>query len=104
MIPVGTYISISGVAGNADPDCAARGHTFIPDRPPGPHLSFGKGAHFCLGAALARAEVEETLRILPEHMTDIRSRGPVRHSVPRAVSGPEEIPMSFTVRSGPDRR
>ncbi len=42
------------------------GH-FRPARTPNRHLSFGAGAHFCLGAALARAELSISLRVLFEH-------------------------------------
>jgi cytochrome P450 len=41
-----------------DPEC------FDITRTPAPHLAFGAGPHFCLGAALSRAEAQETLRQL----------------------------------------
>jgi len=40
-------------------------HTFVPDRDPNPHIAFGFGTHFCLGAALARI----TLRVVFEELT-----------------------------------
>ena len=35
------------------------------------HLAFGKGPHFCLGAALGRLEVRIVLELLTEHTPDI---------------------------------
>ncbi|MGQ0715876.1 MAG: cytochrome P450 [Pseudonocardiales bacterium] len=49
-----------------DPEC------FDITRTPGPHLAFGAGPHFCLGAALSRAEAQETLRQLLPILTEWR--------------------------------
>jgi cytochrome P450 len=95
-IPKDTYISISTGAANWDPACAANGSEFDIKRPPTPHVTFGKGAHFCVGAALARAEVEATLRTLPATMPTIRWEGRPRYRAPRATTGPEYLPMSFS--------
>jgi hypothetical protein len=95
-IPADTYISISTGAANFDPACAANGAEFDIHRPPSPHVTFGKGAHFCVGAALARAELEATLRTLPATMPTIRWEGRPRYRAPRATTGPESIPMSFS--------
>jgi cytochrome P450 len=49
-----------------DPEC------FDITRTPAPHLAFGAGPHFCLGAALSRAEAQETLRQLLPLLTEWR--------------------------------
>jgi cytochrome P450 len=98
LIPAGTYISMSTAAANHDEEFTARGCQFDMRRPPTRHVTFGKGAHYCLGAALARTEVEETLRTLPALMTDLTWHGEPTHRLPRAITGPETIPMSFTRR------
>ena len=41
---------------NLDKDAFADADRFLPDRDPNPHLAFGHGIHFCLGAPLARLE------------------------------------------------
>jgi cytochrome P450 len=96
-IPKGTYISISSVAANLSDKCTANAAEFQLDRPPAPHLTFGKGPHFCIGQALARAEIEEAFASLPGLMPLIRREGPVEWHVPRSISGPESIPMSYSL-------
>ena len=98
LIPAGTYISMSTAAANHDEGFTPGGCEFDLNRAPTRHVTFGKGAHYCLGAALARTEVEETLRTLPALMTGLTWEGESRHRMPRAITGPETIPMSFTRR------
>ncbi len=51
-------------AANRDPAAFADVDTFDPARDPNPHLAFGAGLHFCLGAPLARMELRESLTAL----------------------------------------
>jgi cytochrome P450 len=95
-IPSNTYISISTGAANLDPSCAANGTEFDIYRQPSPHITFGKGPHFCVGAALARAELEATLKALPKAMPTIKWEGEPRYRAPRSTTGPEYVPMSFS--------
>jgi cytochrome P450 len=55
-IPAGAQVIISLAAANRDPHHYDDPHALDIDRPPGRHLAFGYGSHFCLGAPLARLE------------------------------------------------
>lgn len=66
-IPAGSYITLSVPSANRDPRCFAD-----PDRldvlraDVHRHVGFGLGAHFCVGANVARAELHEALRVILE--------------------------------------
>ena len=61
------------------------------------HLSFGHGAHHCIGASLARAELQECLRVLTATITCPRISGEVV-IVNDGAAGPVHLPITFTRR------
>lgn len=60
---------------NRDPEAFADADTFDVGRDPNPHVGFGMGLHFCLGAPLARLELEITIRRLLERFPDLSLTG-----------------------------
>jgi cytochrome P450 len=65
-------------AANRDPAVFADPHGLDLRRDPNPHVAFGVGPHFCLGAHLARLEASETLRTLLAHAPDMTLGTPTR--------------------------
>jgi unspecific monooxygenase len=62
-------------AANRDPAVFAAVDTFDPQRDPNPHLAFGAGLHFCLGAPLARMELVESLTLLFQRFPTLELAG-----------------------------
>lgn len=68
--------------------------SFRVDRSPNHHVAFGFGAHFCLGAALARLEVAAVLdALLDRGVTRLELAGPVSRSRSNIIAGVTEAPM-----------
>jgi len=87
----------SGPAANRDPAVYADPDRFdIKRRPVEPHLTFGGGVHYCLGAALARAELQEALPILAQRLLGLRADGPTAWRTGSLIRGPEQLPVSFS--------
>jgi cytochrome P450 len=62
-------------AANRDPAVFEAPDAFRPDRDPNPHLAFGVGVHFCLGAPLARMELAESLAALRARFPELHLAG-----------------------------
>jgi cytochrome P450 len=95
-VKAGTIALPSGPAANRDPAVYPEPDRFDITRPlPEPHLSFGGGVHYCLGAALARAELSEALPILARRMPAFRADGPAEWRTGALIRGPEKLPVRF---------
>jgi cytochrome P450 len=69
--PAGTEFYLSTAAGNRDPEVFVDPDRFDITRTNSRHTAFGMGAFYCLGAALARMESDECLRILLDRFPDV---------------------------------
>lgn len=76
-IPAGSTVLVLRQAANRDQARFSDPHTFDITRPPQAHLVFGYGAHHCIGAALARLELEVLLRATATRYPGIRPAAPV---------------------------
>ena len=100
VFPTGTLVAISLAAANFDPaamggpDCE---RFDITQKRPAQHMTFGSGIHHCLGASLARAELQEALPLLARRLPDLRVDGAIEWK-PDTVGiwGPARLPLQFT--------
>ncbi|WP_307801878.1 cytochrome P450, partial [Microbispora triticiradicis] len=67
----GEPILVSLLAANRDPGAFADPDTFAPGRVGEPHLAFGRGPHYCIGAALAKVEGEAAIGRVLERFPDL---------------------------------
>ncbi|GAA3788838.1 cytochrome P450 [Streptomyces phyllanthi] len=68
----GDAVILSVNAANRDTSVYTDAETFNPDRPERTHLGFGHGAHFCIGASLARVELRVVFATLARRLPDLR--------------------------------
>ena len=98
-IPADTPLIFAIVAANRDPEMFEDPNTFDVARRPNTTMTFGFGQHFCLGAHLARAEMDVSLQVLAKRLPkmrlvddgDIRIKG----SVAQILRGPNRLPIQF---------
>jgi cytochrome P450 len=87
--PKGTLVMAAAVTANRDPDEYTAPHRFdiTAERGRARPLTFGAGPHFCLGANLARAELEEAFQYLARRMPDLELDGEPEYDTPLGVYG-----------------
>jgi len=99
LFPKGTFMSTSMSTGNYDASVFPTPEKFDITREPvgQPHLSLGAGIHYCLGASLARAELQEAFTVLSQRMLNLELDGPVVYK-PSGVGifGPASLRVKFT--------
>jgi hypothetical protein len=76
-IGAGEQVALYFASANHDEEVFEDPFTFRVDRRPNPHLAFGFGEHFCLGAHLARVELETMFRHLLARLESFEVSGPV---------------------------
>jgi cholest-4-en-3-one 26-monooxygenase len=82
-----------------DEEFFERPNTFDIGRYPNPHVSFGIGEHFCLGANLARLELQVMFRQLAERMEFVELAGPAQRMRSSFVGGIKHMPIRYRIRA-----
>ena len=98
----GDSVLLLYASANRDEEVFADPFAFRVDRSPNEHITFGLGPHYCLGANLARMEIETVFRALLERLRDLRlaSGARVREARNPILSAIEEMPVEFTPSRG----
>ncbi len=95
-IPAGGRVLLSYPSANRDEQAFEDASTFNVRRPDADRLvSFGGGAHFCLGSQFARREVRTMLSRLARELKVIEPAGPAEWSQSAFVSGVKHLPVSY---------
>lgn len=96
-IGAGDKVTLWYPSGNRDEDVYDDPHRLDLDRTPNHHMAFGAGgAHFCLGASLARLEIEVIFEGLAERLPDLAATGPADRLRMNLVNGIKHLPVAFT--------
>jgi cytochrome P450 family 150 subfamily A5 len=98
-IPVGSIVMIANAAANRDPACFAQPADFDVDREDLRwHLAFGHGAHYCIGASLARSESITGINACLDRMDDIRLAPDAHLEYVSSLNlrGLKKLPLEFT--------
>ena len=76
-VPVekGSKVGLLFGSANHDPEVFDHPATLVLTREPNPHVAFGGGVHYCVGAPLARVELEAAVGRLAARVTDLELRG-----------------------------
>ena len=84
---------------NRDEDVFDRPFEFDIARAPNYHLAFGIGEHYCLGANIARLELQVMFRQLAERLESVELAGPVQRMRSCFVGGIKHMPIRYRMRS-----
>ena len=94
-IAAGDQLALYFASANRDEDVFDDPFEFRIDRKPNPHLAFGFGEHFCLGAHLARVEIETVYRHLLTRFESFELAGEVER-LQSAVNGSlKRLPLRY---------
>jgi cytochrome P450 len=102
-LPAGTVVNPCTYAANIDatgqPDGAPslREFDIAADRPA--HLTFGGGAHLCIGMSLARAEMAELFLAMSARVTNLRLDGEPVWPPAIGIWGPSSVPLAYEARA-----
>ena len=97
-IPAGEMVFPVFAIANRDPSVFPDPDDLDITRPPGAHVGFGVGVHHCLGAQLARIELQEAFRGLLGRLPGLRlatGADELRYKEKMAITSVEELPVTW---------
>jgi cytochrome P450 len=97
LFPAGTLVATSLAGANRDSEAWEDPNEFdITKERDTTQMTFGAGIHFCMGAALARAELQEALPLLARRMPGLARNGEVEWKPSTfGIWGPSRLPLRF---------
>lgn len=96
-IAAGESVLLSYVSGNRDEDIFDDPFRFDVGRDPNKHIAFGYGVHFCLGAALARMEVNSFFTELLPRLKAVELAGEPQFVATTFVGGLKHLPIRYSL-------
>ena len=97
-IAAGEKVTLWWASANRDESVFVEPFRFDVTRSPNPHLAFGHGSHFCLGASLARLEMRVVLEGLLDRFAAVALDGPVEWTRSNKHTGLRRMPVALTRR------
>ncbi len=98
-IKAGDKVVIWYISANRDEKVFKDPYTFDIERTPNEHVAFGGGGpHFCLGANLARMEINVMFDEILDRLDDLEITAPVSRLRSNFINGLKHIPLSFTAK------
>lgn len=98
LIRAGDKVSLWWASANRDESVFTDPHTFDITRNPNPHLTFGRGVHFCLGSTLARLEMRVIFDVLLDRVRTVSLTGPIEYVRSNKHAGVRHMPVTMTPR------
>jgi len=95
LFPADTVVTVSQFSANRDMD-AGDDFDIRVDRGSAKALTFGAGPHFCMGANLARAELQEGLAFLAANLREVELDGEPEYGTITGLYGLESLPVRFS--------
>ena len=95
VVPAGHKVAALLGAANRDPAVFPDPDTFDVARADNPHIGFGAGIHFCVGAPLARMELQTSLRVLLRRFPRLAPAGPPVRRPEFVLRGMQTLPITI---------
>jgi len=97
-IKEGDALALFYPSANRDESIFEDPFSFRVDRNPNHHIAFGSGEHFCLGAHVARLEMEYAYRHLLPRIEEVELNGPVERLHSALVGGVKKLPIRYKLK------